>query len=106
MKFKTITAEEVKEIALRDPMVAAEYERTKDEPLEFSVREVPLSEIRKALGFTQKDLARKVGLTQSDISQIEQGKKKMSIPRLRQIADGMGMDVKITLVPKQNATQE
>lgn len=104
MKKDFITLEEFKTKALQDPGIAREYEKIKDTPIEFSIREISLSEIRKALGITQKELAEKTGFSQSDISKMEQGKKRLPMKRLRQLADGMGMEVKIhiTFVPKDN----
>ncbi|AEC01437.1 helix-turn-helix domain-containing protein [Parasphaerochaeta coccoides] len=66
----------------------------------YIISEIPLSEIRKAQNLTQAELAEKVGLSQTDISKIEKGKKRITISRLQELANGMGMDVHITFVPR------
>lgn len=48
---------------------------------------------RKAIGMTQKDLAEKLGITASAITQIEKGLTKPDIGRLSAIADILNMNV-------------
>jgi len=45
---------------------------------------------RTQLGITQKQLAEKSGVSQANISKIENGSYRPSIPVLKRIADGLG----------------
>lgn len=45
---------------------------------------------RTQLGITQKQLAEKSGVSQANISKIENGSYRPSIPILKRIADGLG----------------
>ena len=45
---------------------------------------------RTQLGITQKQLAEKSGVSQANISKIENGTYRPSIPILKRIADGLG----------------
>ena len=57
---------------------------------------------RASLNMTQKDLAMRTGIDQSDISKLEKGTRNPSVKLLKRLADGMNMDLKIEFVPKQN----
>lgn len=61
-----------------------------------------LRTIRKKKSMTQIELARQVGLPQSHISAIEQGKKDLRVSTLIQIA--RILDHKLMLVPRQLET--
>ncbi len=61
---------------------------------------IALSKARIQSGLTQKQLAEKTGIYQADISKIERGIGNPSINWLQKLADGMGMDLKITFIPK------
>lgn len=52
---------------------------------------------------TQKQLAEKTGINQADISKLENGTRNPSLKLLKRLADGMGMDLKVSFVPKQVA---
>ncbi|AIL13857.1 hypothetical protein IM40_10865 (plasmid) [Candidatus Paracaedimonas acanthamoebae] len=60
---------------------------------------IELREIRKKKGMTQIELARQVGLPQSHISAIEQGKIDLRVSTLIQIA--RILDHEATLIPRQ-----
>lgn len=51
---------------------------------------------------TQKDLAAVTGITQGDISKLEQGNSNPSLKTLQRIADGLGMQLKVELRKKVN----
>ena len=57
---------------------------------------------RASLNMTQKDLAKRTGIDQADISKLENGTRNPSVKLLKRLADGMNMDLKIEFVPKQN----
>ncbi len=66
--------------------------------LEFSVIQT-LINARKSIGLTQKQLSKKTGIAQADISNLESGKANPSLRTLQRLASGMGMKVKIEFQP-------
>ena len=80
---------------LKDPALKAEYDAL--EP-EFSVIQAMI-DARKAAGLTQKQLADKTGIAQSDISKLETGRPNPSLRTLQRLAQGMGMKMKIEFIP-------
>jgi ribosome-binding protein aMBF1 (putative translation factor) len=57
-------------------------------------------EARKSNNLTQKELAERTGINQSDISKIETGNANPALSTLKRLADGMGMMLKLEFVPK------
>lgn len=55
---------------------------------------------RKEKHLTQKQLAEKTGIDQSDISKIETGNANPALSTLKRLADGMDMILKLELIPK------
>ncbi len=55
---------------------------------------------RKNFPMTQSTLSEKLGVSESYISQIERGSAKISLPRLAQIADILGIDVALLISDK------
>ena len=80
---------------LKNPEFKAEYEAL--EP-EFQIIRAML-EGREKLNLTQKDLAERSGITQADISRLENGNANPSLRTLQRLADGMGMKLKVEFVP-------
>ena len=60
-------------------------------------------EARTSQNLTQKELAERTGINQTDISKLENGTRNPSVNLLKRLADGMGMMLKIEFVPKQKA---
>lgn len=57
---------------------------------------------RKAAGLTQKQLADRVGTTQSVISDLESAEYQgHSMPMLRRIAEALGMSVRVSFVEQK-----
>ena len=56
---------------------------------------------RTSQNLTQKELAERTGINQADISKLENGPRNPSVNLLKRLADGMGMDLRIEFVPKQ-----
>ena len=50
---------------------------------------------------TQKELAKRTGIDQADISKLENGTRNPSLKLLKRLAHGMGMQLKIEFVPMQ-----
>lgn len=78
---------EYKAEQLKDPAVKAEYDA-----LGF---EFALISARQAAGISQQELSMKSGITQADISKMENGKANPSIRTLRKLADAMGKTLRI-----------
>ncbi len=58
---------------------------------------------RTSQNLTQKELAKRTGINQADISKLENGTRNPSIKLLKRLADGMDMVLKIEFVPKTKA---
>ena len=55
---------------------------------------------RKSIHMTQSALSEKLGISDSYVSQIERGSAKISLPRLAQISDILGIDIALLLTDK------
>ncbi len=55
---------------------------------------------RKNFPMTQSTLSEKLGVSESYISQIERGSAKVSLPRLAQISDILGVDIALLITDK------
>lgn len=55
---------------------------------------------RTSQNLTQKQLAEKSGIDQSDISKLENGTRNPTIGLLKRLAEGMDMVLKIEFIPK------
>ena len=80
---------------LNDPNFRKEYDAL--EP-EFSIIQA-IIDARKISGMTQKELAEKTGITQGDISRLENGNANPSLRTLLRLAEGMGMKLRLEFVP-------
>ena len=79
---------------MEDPAFAAEYEAQR--PEYEAIRAVIAA--RLACNMTQKELAEKTGIRQSNISRIENGSASAMIETLARIAAGLGKQLKIDFV--------
>ena len=79
---------------LQDPAFAAEYE--KQRPEYEAIR--ALIAARLESNMTQKELAEKTGIRQSNISRIENGSASPTLDTLARIAAGMGKQLRIEFV--------
>jgi len=57
---------------------------------------------RKKKNITQKELSEITGITQSDISRLENGNSNPSLRTLQRLASGLGMKIKLEFVPENN----
>ena len=76
---------------MKDSEFAAEYDRTRPE---FEVMRAIIS-ARIECNMTQKELAEKTGIRQSNISRIENGASSPTVETLQRLADGMGKKLRI-----------
>ena len=79
---------------LKDPAFSAEYEAMR--PEYEAIRAVIAA--RLECHMTQKELAEKTGIRQSNISRIESGSSSPTIETLSRIASGLGKWLKIDFV--------
>lgn len=81
---------------LQDPVFRKEWDNSE---AEYNLMNV-IVEARKAKHLTQKQLAEKTGIDQSDISKIETGNANPALSTLKRLADGLDMILKLEFVPK------
>ena len=80
---------------MKDPVIKQEYDAL--EP-EYTIIQAMI-DARKASGLTQKQLSEKTGITQGDISRLENGNGNPSLRTLQRLAKGMGMKLDISFTP-------
>ena len=85
-----------KEQLLEDPQVKAEYDAL--EP-KFDIIQAMI-DARMQQNLTQKELSERTGITQADISRIENGTRNPSLDMMKRLASGMGMQLKLEFIPK------
>lgn len=76
---------------MKDPEFRAEYEKTRPE---FEIMRAMIN-ARNEKNITQKELAEKTGIRQSNISRIERGACSPNIATLQAIAKGLGKELHI-----------
>lgn len=87
---------EYKKKALGDPEVKAEYDALQPE---YDIIQAMI-DTRKSQHLTQKELSERTGITQADISRIENGTRNPSLSMMKRLATGMGMELKLEFVTK------
>lgn len=92
-----MTLQEYKKQKMQDPDFAAAYEEI--QPEMDIVRAI--IDARISLNMTQKELAERTGINQTEISRLENGNRNPSIKLLQRLAEGMGMTLKISFIPKK-----
>lgn len=93
MNFK-----EYKKEVMKDPEFVKAYEDL--QPEMDIVKAIIDARIKQNL--SQKELSKLTGINQSEISKLESGERNPSIKLLQRLADGMGLTLKISFVPKKN----
>ena len=89
---------EYKKKALGDPEVKAEYDALQPE---YDIIQAMI-DARKSQNLTQKELSERTGITQADISRIENGTRNPSLSMMKRLAAGMGMELRLEFVPDQH----
>ena len=92
-EFKDFLNEQLKEDEFRK-----EYDALQPE---FDIIRA-IVEARTSENLRQKELAERTGINQADISKLENGTRNPSLKLLKRLADGMGMDLKLSFVPKKH----
>ena len=80
---------------LKDPEFRAEWDALQPERALVQA----MIDARKRTGLTQKQLAERTGISQSDISKFETGGGNPSLRTLQRLAAGMGMVLHIEFRP-------
>ena len=96
------TLKQYKEVQMKEPEFVKEYEAI--QPEMDVIRAIV--EARTSQNMTQKELSKRTGINQADISKLENGTGNPTINLLKRLADGMGMMLKIEFVPKTKQTKE
>lgn len=89
---------EFKKELLQDSEVKREYDALETE---FDIIQA-LMEARKKQNLTQKELSERTGITQADISRIENGTRNPSLEMIKRLAKGMGMRLKLEFIPEKH----
>lgn len=88
--------EEYRKKQFENPVFKEEYDAL--EP-EFDIIQAMI-DARKQQNLTQKELSERTGITQADISRIENGTRNPSLEMLKRLARGMGMQLKLEFIPQ------
>lgn len=84
-----------KEKVLLDPEVRAEYDALQPE---YDLIQAMI-DARTSQNLTQKELSDITGITQADISRIENGTRNPSLAMVKRIAAGLGMQLRLEFIP-------
>ena len=84
-----------KQKALQNPEVKAEYDALQPE---YDIIQAMIA-VEGEKNMTQKDLSAKTGITQADISRIENGTRNPSLSMVKKLAQGLGMQLKLEFIP-------
>jgi predicted transcriptional regulator len=84
-----------KESVLQNPEVKAEYDQLQPE---YDIIQAMI-DARVSQNITQKELSARTGITQADISRIENGTRNPSLSMVKKLAQGLGMQLKLEFVP-------
>ena len=84
-----------------DPELKAEYDALTPE---YDIIQAMI-DARKKLDLTQKELSEKTGITQADISRIENGTRNPSLNMMKRLAEGLGMRLKLEFVQENKAAK-
>lgn len=86
---------EYKKRALQNPEVKVEYDALQPE---YDIIQAMI-DARVQQNMTQKELSSKTGITQADISRIENGTRNPSLSMVKKLAKGLGMQLKLEFIP-------
>lgn len=82
---------------MQDPEFVKEYEAIQPE---INITRVILNARIKA-GMTQMELSQKSGISQADISRLENGTRNPSLNLLKRLAEAMNSTLSIEFIPKK-----
>ena len=85
------TYDDYKKEILKNDEIKSEYDALAPE---YDIIEAMII-ARNNLNLTQKDLSKRTGINQADISRIENGTRNPSLKMLKKLASGLGMELKL-----------
>ena len=91
-----MTLKEYKSNRMKNPGFAQAYEEIQPEMNDIRA----IIDARISRNMTQKELAEKTGIAQTEISRLENGTRNPSIRLLQRLADGMDMVLNVSFSPK------
>ncbi len=91
-----ITLKEFKDKQMKDAEFAQAYNDIQPEMRLLRA----MIDARESACMSQKELSERTGISQSEISKIENGTRNPSIKLLQRLAEGMGMNLQISFVPQ------
>ncbi len=83
---------------MKDPAFRKEYEALRPE---MDITRAIL-DARIQAGLTQTELSKKTGISQADISRLENGTRNPSLALLKRLAEAMNMTLRIEFIPKNS----
>lgn len=83
---------------LENKQVREEYDALETE---FDIIQAMI-DARKKQKLTQRELSERTGITQADISRIENGTRNPSLDMLKRLAKGLGMRLRIEFIPEKD----
>ena len=92
-----MTLQEYKKQKMQNPDFSAAYDEI--QPEMDIIRAI--IDARISQNMTQKELSERTGINQTEISRLENGSRNPSIKLLQRLAEGMGMTLKVSFVPRQ-----
>ncbi len=93
---RLIANEEVLAEDLRDPVFREKWERT----AVARWLAVEVAHFRAERGLSQRQLAERLGVHQSDVARMELGEHNPSVERLMRVAGGLGIELMIDIRPR------
>ena len=93
-----MTLKEYKNKRMQNPDFAKAYDEIQPEMNVIRA----MIDARVSQNMTQKELAERTGIAQTEISRLENGTRNPSIKLLQRLADGMGMVLNVTFTSKKN----
>ena len=90
---------EFKQELLKNHLVKAEYDALGPE---YDIIQAMI-DARKEQNLTQKELSLRTGITQADISRIENGSRNPSLNMLKRLAKGLGMRLRVEFIAEGTA---
>lgn len=91
---KWVATRNIKKV-LKNPEIKAEYDALEAEYDNIQA----MIDARNEQHITEKEWAERTGITQADISRIENGTRNPSLAMVKRIAEGLGMRLKLEFVP-------
>ena len=93
--YRDYSYKDHKEKSFAKPKVKTEYDALQPE---YDIIRA-MTDARLSQNITQKELAVRTGITQADISRIENGTRNPSLSMMKRLAQGLGMQLKLEFMP-------